>query len=310
MATVALNAPWYFDKTSHLPLDAAWPRKIFSRQHIPAEFREDFPNTSEFPYAIYSPGEDAGILNNSPRQVIALTDEELVVMRRDARRKRVASTTIPLDAVLRLDYGTILLQSWLNIRTASQKAAMPFPSVAEHLFRPMLDTILARDSQDISSASVRQSIEEKLGYLKDANLKLFNAARAYLDRQQAIVATAYQPQVELSSKRIFGVPVYTKSATGHLAVLTETALVLIKESRTIASSHTRPVYGGSMTYLPVRQIRHIAFEDVPGKLNCVMNVILTDNSSIRTEFATDMVSNFEHFEEVCRSQCVRRVRKP
>jgi len=306
MATIALNAPWYFEKKSHLPLDVTWPRRIFSHQHIPAEFREVFPNSSEFPYAIYCPGEDTGMFTSSPRQFVALTDKELVVMSRDTHRKQITSTAVPLETIIRIEYGAVLLQSWLNIRNASQKIAIPFPSVAGHLFKPLLDTILARDSQEASPESGQQPMEAALDDLKDANLKLFNAARTYLDRQQAIVATAYQPQVELSSKRIFGVPVYTKYATAHLAVLTKTALILIKESQAIASSQTRPVYGGSMTYLPVRQIRHIAFEDVPEKLNCVMNVILTDNSSIRTEFATDMVSNFEYFEEACLNQCVRK----
>lgn len=306
MTTATLNAPWYLDKTSHLPLDVTWPRRIFSHQHLPADFREALPETSEFPYAIYCPGEDHGLLNRSPRQLVALTDKELVVISQDTPRKRIMPTVVPLDAILRIDYGTILLKSWLNVRTASRKAAIPFPSVAEHLFKPMLTTLLTRESRETAGESHQQQFETTLGDLKAANLKLFNAARTYLDYGQSIVAAAYQPEVELSSKRIFGVPVYTKYATAHLSVLTKTALILITEGLA-AASQTKPVYGGSMTYLPVRQIRHIAFEDVPEKLNCVLNVILTDNSSIRTGFATDMVSNFEHFEEACRRHCLGRV---
>lgn len=309
MATTTFDAPWYFDKKSHLPLDAAWPRRIFSYQNLPDEFRMVFPETSEFPYTVYFPEERSGMLQNSPSRLITLTDEELVVMSRDTSRKKAVSKIIPLDAIVQADYGTILLQSWLTIRTASQKTAIPFPSVAKHLFRPMLDRILAWDSPEAPAEGEPQPVEAKLGYLKESNLKLFNAARAYLDREQAIVETAYQPEVELSSKRLFGVPVYSKYLTGHLSVLTETAIMLIKESQSVASQ-TKPVYGESMTYLPVRQIRHIAFEDTSHQLNCVMNVILTDNSSIRTEFSTDMVKGFEDFEEACLSHCVRNVRKP
>jgi hypothetical protein len=116
--------------------------------------------------------------------------------------------------------------------------------------------------------------------------------------------TAYQPEVELSNVRIFGWSLYKKSTTEHVSVLTGTALILIKEGQE-TKNHERAGHGTILTYIPISQIKHVAFEERSGKLDCAMNIILSDNTSLRTKFSTRTTKNLEKFREACLRTCVR-----
>lgn len=303
--TAPISAKWYVDKKYHLPLDVTWPRRIFSYQHVPAEFRKDLPKYSPFPYAVFLPGEQKGMFDMSSRKLVALTDDTLFVMSQEGHKKPVISNLYPLNSLMRVDYGSVLLQSWLKLRSDSHLVEIPFPTVADHLFAPIVDKIQTWGLSEETSETNPQRNRAQLEYLKHVNLKLFNAARKYLHVRDTVVETAYQPETELSSLKVFTWPVYRKYLTGHLAVLTDTAVVVIKENQSVASQ-AMPVYGGAMTYLPLSQIRHVTFEEGPGKMDCVMNVILKDNHSVRTEFSTETALQLERFKDACLNRCVRK----
>jgi hypothetical protein len=211
----------------------------------------------------------------------------------------VISTVYPLATITHVEYGQNLFQSWLKIKAASHRAVIVFPLVAEHLFTPIIDAILAREPQK------DQPPAANLTYLRKANLKFFSAVRKHINDEERILETAYQPEVELLNIHLFGWSVYKKFTTAHLSVLTETALILIKESQT-TKNHEGSVHGKVLTYIPISQIRHIAFfEEHSGTLDCVMNIVLSDNTSLRTEFATRTTKNLEKFREACLRTCVR-----
>lgn len=300
-----LNTRWYVDEKFQLPRDILWPRKIGSFQQIPVEFRDAFPAYSSFPYVIFLPGESDGYVESRARQMVVMTDDELVVMSQETFRKPVHVVHYALESITHLNYGSLLLHSWLTINGPT-KTTVPFHSVADHLFRPILQKVADKTGLDVSeneSEYDRQKELAKLAYIRQANLKFFNAVNKYAGDDRTIVETAYQPQTLLSSVRMFTLPVYEKHLTAHLAVLTETALILVKESQSVKKS-TDAVYGELVTYIPLRKIRHIAFEKHSGLLDCVMNVILTDNTSLRTAFSTSTVENLAKFKTACLERCV------
>jgi hypothetical protein len=305
--TAPLHAPWYVDKKDHLPLEATWSRRISSSQQVPADFQDALPDASPFPYVVFLPGESDGFIETAPRQLVALSEKDVLHMIRKDHKEPVISTVYPLETITHVEHGQSLFQSWLEIKTSSHAVAIVFPSVAEHLFMPVIDAILTREAQKDSQEFVRpehQAPAANLDYLRKANLKFFNAVSKYVTDEDRILETAYQPEVELSNVRIFGWSIGKKSVADHLAVLTDRALILLKEGQT-AQNHDGEVFGKILTYIPISQIRHLAFEEHAGPLDCVMHIVLSDNTSLRTGFSTETTENLAKFREACLRTCVR-----
>jgi hypothetical protein len=308
-ATVAapLNVSWYADEKNPIPLGKTWPRRIFSPQQIPADFQDALPEVSSFPYVVFLPEQKGDFVETESPQMVALTGSELIYMTRENCDKPVISTTYPLAAITYVESGQSLFQAWLEIRTDSQVVMIVFPLIAEHLFTPIIDAILVREPQKDSQEFARsehQPPAADLAYLRKANLKFFNAVKKYINDQEGILETAYQPEVEISNVRIFGWSLYKKSTTDHVSVLTDTAVILIKEGQE-TKNHERAGHGTILTYIPISQIKHAAFEEHSGKLDCVMNIVLSDNTSLRTKFSTRTTKNLEKFREACLRACDR-----
>jgi hypothetical protein len=306
-AAAPLNALWYADEKNSLPLGKTWPRRIFSSGQIPADFQDALPEASSFPYVVFLPEQSDGFVGTAPPQMVALTGSELIYMTRESQDAPVISTVYPLAAITHVKSGQLLFRSWLKIRTASQAVVIVFPLVAEHLFTPIIDAVLVQEPQkDFQefAPSERQPPAADLTYLRKANLKFFNVVRKNINEKERILETVYQPEVELSNVRIFGRSVYKKFTTDHVTVLTETAMILIKESER-TKNHKGAVPGKILTYIPISQIKHVAFEEHSGTLDCVMNIALSDNTSLRTEFSTRTTKNLEKFRETCLKACDR-----
>jgi hypothetical protein len=130
------------------------------------------------------------------------------------------------------------------------------------------------------------------------NFKYFSLGKQSILPGERVLETVYQPDIKINTLNIFNKPVFSKYLTGHLAILTDKELILIKESKRTKSLKEN-LYGGVFTYIPLSQIQDISFERDTGKTDYAMNITLTDKARLRAEFLTDSVVNLEVFKEAC-----------
>ena len=94
--------------------------RIFRKQ-----FRQDFPtDTGKFPYTVFAPEDKLSLWSKRNEQLLILLDEELVML--EAEKKRIHTRRCPFADVLFLEYGKILLYSWVTIAVPGDSVHVKF----------------------------------------------------------------------------------------------------------------------------------------------------------------------------------------
>jgi hypothetical protein len=279
----------------------AWPRVIKSYKDVPSEFLRVFPEYEiAFPYTLVIPEEKGAFFQALKSAKMLCVSEDRLFLLENIRGIAV-SKEIPLDSIVSLEHGRILLKSWLKISTGSNTITIPFNTVNENLFLPVIEAIRPAAKHEALSplSQIRHQQElSKLGYLWKTNFKYFNLSRKSILPGESIREVVYQPEIQLSTLTLFKKPVFSKAITGHLAILTDHELILINEvEKTKNSQHL--LYGGIFTYLPLKQISNVTFQEKKGQTDCVMNVTLSDETCYRAEFSSNSAVNLELFKEAC-----------
>jgi hypothetical protein len=282
----------------------AWPRVVKSYKDVPSEFLRVFPEyEAAFPYTLVIPEEKGTFFQSlKTAKMLCVSENRLFLL--ENNRGIAVSREIPLDSIVSLEHGRILLKSWLKLSTGSNTITIPFNTVHENLFLPVIEAIRpAAKSEALSPLSQIRHQQElsKLGYLWKTNFKYFNLSRKSILPGESIDEVVYQPEIEFSALTLFRKPIIQRTLTGHLAILTENEFILIKEvEKTKAPQHV--LYGGIFTYLPLKQISNVTFEVKKGKTDCVMTITLSDGSCYHAEFSSDNAVNLELFKEACASR--------
>ncbi len=301
MTSEMLMTEWYSYKKSLPKSMSTWTRVLTSSKDVPLEFQREFPEyETAFPYTILIP-EETGLLFRRQRDadILCLQENRLVFL--ENVRGKVVSTEFPLDAIVSLEHGRILLNSWLKISTGFHSLTIAFNTVNEEQFLPVIEAIRSRGhAEDLSPLRQVKHQQElaKLGYLWKANFKYFNLSRNSILPGEGIHEVVYQPEIEFSMLNLLKKPVFRRTLTGHLAILTEKEMILIQEvEKTKAPQHV--LYGGIFTYFPLDRINRVTFEEKTGRTDCVMTVTLSDTTTHRAEFSSESAVNLELFKDAC-----------
>jgi len=303
MTSEILLNEWYSYKRNLPKSVGAWPRVVKSYKDVPTEFLRVFPEyETAFPYTLVIPEEKGTFFQAlKSAKMLCVSEDRLCLL--ENVRGIAASREIPLESIVSLEHGRILLKSWLKISTGSNTITIPFNTVHENLFLPVIEAIRpAAKSEKLSPFSQIQYQQElsKLGYLWKTNFKYFNLSRKSILPGESIREVVYQPEIQLSSLTLFKKPVFNKALTGHLAILTENELILINEVEKAQDSQ-QLLCGGIFTYLPLKSISNVTFEEKKGQTDCVMSITLSDETCYRAEFSSDSAVNLELFKEACAS---------
>jgi len=303
MTSEILLNEWYSYKRSMPKSVSAWPRVVKSYKDVPLEFLRVFPEyEATFPYTLVIPEEKGAFFQSLKSAKMLCVSESRLILLENVRGMAV-SREIPLDSIVSLEHGRILLNSWLKISTGSNTITISFNTAHENLFLPVIEAIRpAVKHEGMSPLSQIRHQEElaKLGYLWKTNFKYFNLSRKSILPGESIREVVYQPEMKLSTLTLFKKPVFSRALTGHLVILTGNELILINEvEKTKDSQHL--LYGGIFTYLPLKHIANVTFNEKKGETDCVMTVTLSDETSYRAEFSSDSAVNLELFKEACAS---------
>lgn len=277
-----------------------WARQLTSYEEIPPGFQKVFskPAASQLPYMVLLPEEQVSLFHKQNTRLLCLYEDRLEIF--EAVRNNAISASYPLNAVISLEYGKILLKSWLKLHTASQSVTITFNTVTERLFKPVIHSVRPASIAEESHHALnnRQYVLSKLEFLRRSNLKYFNMGIQSLMPSSKLLGFVYQPDIHLTTLNFFNKPVFTKYLTCHLSLLTENELILIQESKR-TKGKKEALYGVIFTFIPHHQITRIFFENTSGKTDCLMTIACSDNTSFRTEFSTKDAINLAGFKEVC-----------
>jgi len=125
-----------------------WSRQLTSAEDLPVECSVLLPELFDsFPYCVRTPA-----LNDAPESFLLLEGTTLVILRRT--REGVSLFHSDLEAIDALETGTTLLQSSITFHPrAGQPEVVPFNTVVEDLFAPVVAVYLEVHGADLDEAA-------------------------------------------------------------------------------------------------------------------------------------------------------------
>jgi hypothetical protein len=264
-------------------------------------FLAAFPGEDEgFPYTVLIPGEQASALQPAINpQMLCLYQDRLVNL--EAIQGEVQTAEYALKSISSVEHGSVLLDSWMTIYSASRSKTFNFSSAVGHVFSPIIKALRATDETGDTEESASKTREEaaKLGYLWKQNIKYLNYARESLAPGATILASVYQEDIPLSKWNFFNKPVFSSYLSGHLALLTDRELIFIKESEEVRAIHDTS-YGGVFSYIPLESIRSVTFEaSEDKKVDWVVDVSLVDGKHYQFQYSAASAVQLEEFKAAC-----------
>ena len=233
-----------------------WPRLIRSEEEMPAVYQDVFPGYSgSFPYTVFLPSRGA-FWNRANPKLMCMFDDRIYVI--EAQANRASSTCYPLEDIVYIECGRVLLKSWITINGVSSSASVVFNAVCDHLLEPFVRNVrmfkahlrLPEDGNEEHDREVR-----KCNCLRESNYKYMNYARQSILPGERIARIVCQPDICVRSLRVFGSSLLNVYLTAHVSILTDRELITIREDKGVITSIGRTRggirHGGVFSYLPL-----------------------------------------------------------
>ncbi|MBN1412209.1 MAG: hypothetical protein JW969_15295 [Spirochaetales bacterium] len=283
MAKEETGTAWYAHTSSDHTM-RNWSRILKTFSDVPDVFREVFATRDEFPYTVFIPEDKLIFQRRRNARLACLLDDRLVVMQ--SRGNRVRKVTHAFDDIYYLEYGNILLYSWLRVVSRAGISTMNFNEVTFHHFEPIVSKIR-------EAAAIRSGLDSGVtawgpglhcfDFLENTSYKFMNFGRDSVRYGDNVQAVLYQPERRLKTVRFFNIPLFVKYATCQLAVLTGQELILIRDSRR-TKNNSRELYGGIFTYIPLHQVRDLSFTGASDESLTLMKIEFTNGNHLQMEF--------------------------
>ena len=281
---------WYSYMSSTQTM-RSWARIIESYEDVPEQFRLDFPDYSgEFPYTVLVPEDKLSLWGKRNGRMLILLDERLVML--ETVKKRIYSVTCPFREILRLEYGKILLHSWLTLETPDNSLHVTFNSTNSQCFEPIIERIRQGEHDAVETDDIQKQngvYQKQLAAflpLMRANYKYMNYGQQSIRSGDSVLKIVYQPERCLRTVRFLKKVLFRQYASNHLSILTERELILIGESRRRKSSK-KNLYGAVFRYIPLQHISSISLVPATDNTHKTLEVILLGGLRQTLDFASD-----------------------
>lgn len=295
MTAATTDSTWY-SYTSSTQTMRSWTRVISSFEEVPKAFHADFPREAAFPYTIVLPEDKLSFLQKRREQLLCLGDDQIVVL--ESGRDQVNVTSHRIEDISHIEHGRELLHSWIKIGSSSGTSTLSFNTVTLRHFEPIFEKIrpntVLGEKQDSQSESALSAFD----YLNTLNYKFMNFGRQSVRAGERVLQTLYQPDRCVRTVTLFNKTLFRQYATGHLSILTEHELIVIRQTKRM-KTEGQNIYGGIFIYIPLRQIHDLSFTSNEKKSLCVMTITLADKVALRSEFAPDN-GELAAFQTACR----------
>lgn len=257
-----------------------WPRRIQSIEEVPQAFRPYFDSFGgEFPYVIFDPAERA-FSTRVHAKLICILESEVRIYEKE--KSQVKEICIKIEDVNDVEYGTILLYSWITVYLSGSRAGirLVFNSTAEPLYKPVLDRLRSVSAQGETEDAGPETEKErdKFDFMITQNHKFMNFGRKSIEPGEEIRQILFQPEMKTPYLKLFGKTFYKSFLKTSLVVLTGRELILIKEPE-----NTRTDIAGVKQYFSLKKIKHLRVENTADLEKCILEIVFHDETRLFVE---------------------------
>jgi hypothetical protein len=271
-----------------------WPRRIERPEDVPPAFEEQFADSAdESAEVVYVPA--PGSLSSAQKEhLVVWSDESLAIHTAQGDRRSVLGSA--LGEIEQLEWGSVLLHSWMTIWAGGGSVTIHFNSVREDLFRPLVTTIRRaswtgedeRALQDDHAAPGLSagSEAEKLRHLRPRTIKFVNYGSRCLLPGERIVSTLFQELFSARARRGGRFVPLRWYVSPHLFVLTDRELVFLREEHELALLKRYAYqYGCVREFVARSRVADVHVDERDGFRELVVRT--TSDRTIRSKFALD-----------------------
>jgi len=275
MTAATTDTTWY-SYTSSTQTMRSWTRVLSSFEEVPEAFQSALARDVPFPYTILLPEDRLSFLQKRREQLLCMDSEQIVVM--EAGRDQVNVTPHRIDEIFYLEHGRELLHSWIKIKSASGLSMLSFNTVTMRHFEPIFERIRPK-----TTAIAGERDLSAFDYLNGINYKFMNFGRQSVRAGENVRYTIYQPDRCIRTVTLFHKTLFKQHATGHLSILTDCEIILIRQTKR-TKTEGQNTYGGIFTYIPLHHVQDLSFALDEKKSLCVMTITLAEKVVLRVEF--------------------------
>jgi serine/threonine protein kinase len=227
-----------------------WSCVIREYKDIPIEYSIYFPiGSKELPYIIRIPEIKAPRQLKRYEKLLCIYDDKVAILEKN--QGEVLKKEFPLESITYIVHGEVLLHSWLNINTVSDTVTIPYNTVNDEIFNPIIMTLRRKlfKETDIRYNHEQHETElTKLDYLYELSYKFYNYSKRSILPGAIIISNMFQKKIS----------VFRTHIPNSLFILTDKELLLLQDTEIPRKTHTAN-YGMISTYVPLRQITTIDF---------------------------------------------------
>jgi hypothetical protein len=265
----------------------SWARAIEGRDQVPEAYRSFFETGSgsagPFPYTVLTPSYE-GFLRPTVEKLVCCSDRQIHIL--EMKRHTLNCTSFAYDAIAQIEYGVLLLHSWITISGTADNQALAtatfkFNSVTAHLFGPILEKM--RPAADPTGGADLRVEQAKFDPLMRSNYKFMNYARRSLRPGARVVQSLMQPELRAKLVTLFGRTLSRSVAAAHMLILTDSELILVREEESSRWGHDRP-YGGIWSYIPLDKITSVTVTERDASL-LVLSIALAGQAPLTSLFS-------------------------
>lgn len=283
----------------------SWARPVRAFDDVPEAYRSFFetlpPSKRDpFPYTVITPKFKGFVRPESEKLICNLGDAIFVL---EKVGNRLTSLCYPLKDICYIEFGAILLHSWITITGPDingilTSSTLKFNLVTDYLIAPIVESIRCGTTTAIDTNPGTQTAH--FDSLVRSNFKFMNYARRSIRPGEKVIQTLLQPEIRFEVLKLFSVPLSRLISTAHLTILTDSELIIIKDDEK-QGWLKRARYGGIWRYIPLDKVIAASLTSKENDL-LVLSILLTQNQHIESVFQALKKDELERFLEQIKSQ--------
>ncbi|MBN1231405.1 MAG: TetR/AcrR family transcriptional regulator [Anaerolineales bacterium] len=279
-----VHFPWYAGIDAS-DTTRSWPKKISSTMEVPKVFLADFPTIKgDFPFVIFIPEEKGTFFIQRNNKLIYILDENIILL--EENRNMIEKNVSKVSDVLYIEYGKVLLDSWIRIVTRYADFHVRFSTIADVLFERMIDMIregvMNTPLPKVSIEKFKHELDQ-FEFLKTPDYAYMNFGRRSIRSGDRVESIAYQRQLCIQDYKLFNLSLLKKVATPHLSILTDNELILLKENKQV-KIEKESTYKGITTFIPLQNIKNISFSPIADNGLRLMEIQIPCGNSIKMKY--------------------------
>lgn len=278
---------------------STWSKRIESYDTIPVVYRSaldpQLAKTADFPHIVLIPPLDK-FLRKTNQKLICDSPEAIQILERSG--SQVVKKCYPYQGITMLEYGSILLRSWIKIYGSTSEGNMDSSTfdfntvMSERHFSLFVNR--ARPEPTDNDEGGFKAEQDKFKTLVNLNFKFMNYGRSSLIMGQKVRQTLLQPEIREVSYKFFDWTFYRTLALATLTILTGQELIFIQDDDRGLKKGAK--HGGVWQYIPLRAIASTSLQESAEDL-LTLTVNLTSGHTLSKSFETHNKEELERLRK-------------